>query len=55
MALSTAGLVPGIERLAKLAMPGLRLAVSINAPNDRLRSQLMPLNNTFPLARLKKA
>jgi 23S rRNA (adenine2503-C2)-methyltransferase len=55
MTLSTAGLVPGIERLAKLAMPGLRLAVSINAPNDRLRSQLMPLNNTFPLARLKKS
>ncbi len=54
MTLSTAGLVPGIERLAKLAMPGLRLAISINAPNDTIRSLLMPLNKTFPLARLKK-
>jgi len=55
MTLSTAGLVPGIEQLAKLAMPGLRLAISINAPNDRIRSQLMPLNKTFPLARLKQS
>jgi len=55
MTLSTAGLVPGIERLAKLAMPGLRLAISINAPDDGIRSWLMPINKTFPLAHLKKS
>lgn len=55
MTVSTVGLVPGIERLGKLTMPGLRLAISINAPNDAIRSQLMPLNKTFPLARLKKS
>ncbi len=55
MTLSTAGLVPGIERLAKLEMPGLRLAISINAPDDRIRSRIMPVNNAFPLAALKKS
>jgi 23S rRNA (adenine2503-C2)-methyltransferase len=55
MTVSTVGLVPGIERLGKLAMPGLRLAISINAPNDTIRSRLMPLNKIFPLARLKKS
>ncbi len=55
MTLSTVGLVPGIERLAKLKMPGLRLAISINAPEDAIRSQLMPINNRFPLAALKKS
>ncbi len=55
MTLSTVGLVPGIERLAKMDMPGLRLAISINAPDDKIRSRLMPLNNYFPLAVLKKS
>jgi 23S rRNA (adenine2503-C2)-methyltransferase len=55
MTISTVGLVPGIQRLAELKMTGLRLAVSINAPDDKTRSQLMPVNKTFPLARLKKS
>jgi 23S rRNA (adenine2503-C2)-methyltransferase len=55
MTISTAGLVPGIERLGKLEMPGLRLAISINAPDDPTRSQLMPINRRFPLASLKKS
>ncbi len=55
MTLSTVGLVPGIEQLAKLDMPGLRLAISINAPDDATRSRLMPINNRFPLAALKKS
>ncbi|MBA3012403.1 MAG: 23S rRNA (adenine(2503)-C(2))-methyltransferase RlmN [Proteobacteria bacterium] len=55
MTLSTVGLVPGIERLARLAMAGLRLAVSINAPDDATRSLLMPINTIFPLAHLKKS
>ncbi len=55
MTLSTAGFVPGIERLAKMKMPGLRLAISINAPDDKIRSSLMPINKVFPLAALKKS
>lgn len=53
--LSTVGLVPGIEKLGRMKMPGLRLAISINAPDDKIRSQLMPVNNQFPLAALKKS
>ncbi len=47
--ISTVGWVPGIERLAASPMP-LRLAVSLHAPEDGLRSQLMPVNERFPLA-----
>lgn len=51
--LSTAGRVDGIEKMATLGMPHLKLAVSLNAPNDRLRSQLMPINKAVPLDRLR--
>jgi 23S rRNA (adenine2503-C2)-methyltransferase len=47
-AISTVGWVPGIERLAECEMP-LRLALSLHAPNDGLRSQLMPVNDRYPL------
>ncbi|MCD4719064.1 MAG: 23S rRNA (adenine(2503)-C(2))-methyltransferase RlmN [Desulfobacula sp.] len=53
--LSTAGLIGGIEKLGSLNMSGLRLAVSINAPDDKIRSWLMPVNKTAPLQRLKRA
>ncbi len=46
---STSGLVPQIRRLAEQNLP-IRLAVSLHAPNDELRSQLMPINRRFPLA-----
>ncbi|MCP3941776.1 MAG: 23S rRNA (adenine(2503)-C(2))-methyltransferase RlmN [Desulfobacteraceae bacterium] len=55
MTLSTVGLIPGIEKLAKMKMPGLRLAISINAPNNTIRSRIMPINTRFPLAALKKS
>jgi 23S rRNA (adenine2503-C2)-methyltransferase len=48
-AISTVGWVPGIERLGDIEMP-VRLALSLHAPNDRLRSQLMPVNDRYPLA-----
>ncbi len=48
-AISTVGWIPGIERLAEQEMP-LRLAVSLHAAEDELRSQLMPVNERFPLA-----
>lgn len=53
--LSTVGLVPGIERLARMNLTGIRLAVSINASDDKTRSQLMPVNNSMPLETLKKS
>ncbi len=49
--LSTAGIVPGIKRLGQEDFT-INLAVSLNAPNDALRSQLMPINTTYPLAQL---
>jgi 23S rRNA (adenine2503-C2)-methyltransferase len=53
--LSTAGLIDGIKKFAALNMPNLNLMVSLNAPNDELRRELMPINNTAPLARLQQA
>jgi 23S rRNA (adenine2503-C2)-methyltransferase len=48
-AISTVGWVPGIDRLAECSMP-ISLALSLHAPNDGLRSQLMPVNDRYPLA-----
>jgi 23S rRNA (adenine2503-C2)-methyltransferase len=46
--ISTVGWIPGIERLAEQPMP-LRLALSLHAADDALRSELMPVNERFPL------
>ncbi len=51
---STSGLVPGIERLAKLSVRPL-LALSLNATTDEKRSSIMPVNRAFGLERLKQA
>jgi 23S rRNA (adenine2503-C2)-methyltransferase len=48
-AISTIGWIPGIERLADDPMP-LRLALSLHAPEEALRSELMPVNDRYPLA-----
>jgi len=53
-AISTVGWVPGIDRLAECEMP-IRLALSLHAPNDGLRSQLMPVNDRYPLAEVLAA
>jgi 23S rRNA (adenine2503-C2)-methyltransferase len=53
MTLSTVGLVPEIRRLAALQWPQLKLAVSLNAPDDTLRSKLMPVNKRYPMSVLK--
>jgi 23S rRNA (adenine2503-C2)-methyltransferase len=47
-AISTVGWIPGIERLAEQPMP-LRLALSLHAADEALRSELMPVNNRYPL------
>lgn len=49
--LSTAGIVPGINALGKEGL-GIKLAVSLNAPNDKIRNALMPVNRRFPLSKL---
>lgn len=54
MSLSTCGIAPALKNLAK-DFPQINLAVSLHAPNDRLRSELMPINNTYNLATLLKA
>ena len=46
---STVGLVPGIERLARLALP-VGLAVSLHADDDRLRQRLVPTSGRWPVA-----
>jgi 23S rRNA (adenine2503-C2)-methyltransferase len=48
-AISTIGWIPGIERLADEQMP-IRLALSLHAADPALRSELMPVNERFPLA-----
>jgi 23S rRNA (adenine2503-C2)-methyltransferase len=50
---STAGIVPAIDRLA--AECPVALAVSLHAPDDDLRDQLVPINRKYPLAELLSA
>ncbi len=48
--ISTAGVIPGIERLCETT--DASLAISLHAPNDVLRNQLVPLNRKYPIAEL---
>jgi 23S rRNA (adenine2503-C2)-methyltransferase len=48
-AISTVGWIPGIDRLTDHEAP-IRLALSLHAPDDALRSQIMPVNDRYPLA-----
>ena len=52
--ISTVGWIPGIERLAEQDMP-LRLALSLHAADEALRSELMPVNERFPLREVIEA
>jgi 23S rRNA (adenine2503-C2)-methyltransferase len=51
--LSTAGMVPAMDRLRELCP--VSLAVSLHAPDDELRNQLVPLNRKYPIAVLLDA
>jgi 23S rRNA (adenine2503-C2)-methyltransferase len=51
--LSTSGVVPHIKKL-KEALP-VALAVSLHAPNDAIRSRIMPINDAYPIAKLLEA
>ncbi len=48
--LSTSGVVPALDRLAEVS--SVSLAVSLHAPNDELRNQLVPINRKYPIAQL---
>jgi len=48
-AISTVGWIPGIERLTESGRP-IRLALSLHAADDALRSELMAVNERYPLA-----
>ncbi|HAR32403.1 MAG TPA: 23S rRNA (adenine(2503)-C(2))-methyltransferase RlmN [Gammaproteobacteria bacterium] len=50
---STAGVVPGIRRLAEHT--DVALAISLHAPNDALRDVLVPINRKYPIAMLLEA
>ena len=52
--LSTAGVVPGMQRLGQENFQ-INLAISLNAPNDEIRSKLMPINTRYPLEQLLQA
>ena len=51
LTVSTSGWLPGIQRLIEDPL-AVRLAVSLHAPNDALRSHLVPLNRRFPIPQL---
>jgi 23S rRNA (adenine2503-C2)-methyltransferase len=54
LTVSTVGVAPAIERLAKEGLP-LTLAVSLHAANNETRNELVPLNRRYPLERLHEA
>jgi 23S rRNA (adenine2503-C2)-methyltransferase len=49
LTVSTVGVVPGMDRLGAFPLP-VTLAVSLHAPDDALRDELVPLNRRYPLA-----
>lgn len=48
--LSTSGVVPAIDRLGEVS--DVSLAISLHAPNDELRNELVPINRKYPIAML---
>src|SRR5207247_8849388 len=49
---STVGWLPGLRRFVDEVAEPVRLALSLHAPTDELRSELMPVNDRYPLADL---
>lgn len=54
MSISTSGVVEGITKLARENLQ-INLAISLHAPNDALRSKLMPINKKYPIKKLLAA
>ncbi len=56
MTVSTSGIVPGIERFATEPLDVRpKLAISLNAPNDQIRGEVMPINRKWPIAEVIEA
>lgn len=53
--ISTVGRCDGLQKLAACGWRRIDIAISLNAPNDAIRSQLMPINDTEPMDRLREA
>ena len=54
ISLSTSGVVPGIYKLAELNLP-ITLSISLHAPFDNIRSEMMKVNRSYNIAELLKA
>ena len=54
ISISTAGILEGIKKLAEEKLQ-VNLAISFNAPDDDLRSKIMPINKTYPIADILEA
>ncbi len=54
ISVSTAGIVEGIEKFAKEGLQ-LNLAISLHAPNNKLRAELMPISKKYSLENVLKA
>ncbi len=54
ISISTAGTTEGIDKLAKENLQ-VNLAVSLHAPNNKLRSKIMPVNNSYPIEKILNA
>ncbi|MFP4461169.1 MAG: 23S rRNA (adenine(2503)-C(2))-methyltransferase RlmN [Thermotogota bacterium] len=51
ISVSTAGIIPGILKMAK-DFPEVVLSVSLHAPNNKIREELMPISRTYPFEQL---
>ena len=51
ISISTVGLIPGINKIKNFPLQ-INLAISLHAPNDRLRDQLIPTNKKYPIQRI---
>jgi 23S rRNA (adenine2503-C2)-methyltransferase len=51
--LSTSGVVPALDRLGDVSQ--VSLAISLHAPNDELRNELVPINKRYPISELLAA
>ena len=48
---STCGIIPGIEKF-KTDLKGVNLAISLHAPNDKIRNKIMPISKVYKLSDL---
>ena len=54
ISISTVGIIEGLEKLSRETLQ-VNLAISLHAPNDNLRSQIMPVNRKYPLTKIIEA